>query len=351
MATITYKCPNCDADLTFRPATGDFGCQYCGGAFSEAELEALVNQDSLVDEQQETVGNAESPTAVVYSCPNCGAELVTDSTTAATFCFYCHNPVIMTGRLSGDFTPDCLVPFAISKEQVKEQLIAWCKKKKYIDDGFFSSMQLEKLTGVYFPFWLVDGKIDATLTARSDSMRVWRVGDVEYTETTQYAHVRSGDVSVNELTMGALSREDAELLNGIYPYDLSGLKKFDMKYLSGFMAEKRNIEQDSLSSKATETARSIAEERLEETISGYGLLTGKSLNISGQQFDWKYALMPAWMMTYRYKNELYYFAMNGQTGKIAGRVPVSKSKLNRLAGIITGVGLLIGALMGGMLWL
>ena len=351
MATITYKCLNCDADLTYQPGTGNFGCAYCGSSFTMEELESSIHQDSLVDEQAETIGNMDSDTAVVYKCPSCGAELVTDATTAATFCFYCHNPVIMTGRLDGEYTPDSVIPFAIPKEKVKEQLIAWCRKKKYIDEGFFSEMQLEKLTGVYFPFWLVDGSVRATLAARSNSLRVWRIGDIEYTETTQYAHLRAGEVSINELTLGALSREDAELLNGVYPYDLSGVKKFDMKYLSGFMAEKRDIEQDSLKPKVTDTARAISQERLEDTVVGYGAVMGQNLQINSESFDWKYVLMPAWMMTYKYKGELYYFAMNGQTGKIAGRVPVGNKKVNRLAWIITGVGLAIGALFGGMMWL
>ena len=351
MATITYKCPNCDADLTYRPATGDFGCAYCGSSFAKEQLESMADQDSLVDEQQETVGNAESPTAVVYSCPSCGAEIVTDPTTAATFCFYCHNPVIMTGRLSGEFTPDSVIPFSVSKEQVKDALIAWCKKKKYIDDDFFGEMQLEKLSGVYFPFWLVDGQLSATYSARSNSLRVWRIGDIEYTETTQYAHLRAGNVDISELTMGALSREDADLLNGIYPYDLSALKPFDMKYLSGFMAEKRDVEKQDIAAKATETARTVAQERLESTVVGYGAVTGSDIQVSRENYNWKYALMPAWMMTYRYKGELYYFAMNGQTGKIAGRVPVSTKKINRLVGIVAAAGAVFGALMGGMLWI
>ena len=351
MATITYKCLNCDADLTYQPGTGNFGCAYCGSSFTKEELEATIHQDSLVDEQEETIGNMDSDTAVVYKCPSCGAELVTDGTTAATFCFYCHNPVIMEGRLSGEYTPDSVIPFAIPKEQVKEQLIAWCKKKKYIDDGFFSEMQLEKLTGVYFPFWLVDGSVNATYAARSNSLKVWVLGNVEYTETTQYAHVRGGQIDINELTLGALDRQDAELLNGIYPYDLSAVKKFDMKYLSGFFAEKRNIERKAVEPKAAETARTVARERLEDTVVGYGAITGQQLHLDSESYDWQYALMPAWMMTYRYKDELYYFAMNGQTGKIAGRVPVSTKKINRLAGIIAGVGLVLGALMGGMMWL
>ncbi|MDD6044031.1 MAG: TFIIB-type zinc ribbon-containing protein [Clostridia bacterium] len=351
MATITYKCPNCDADLTYRPGTKDFGCNYCGSSFTEEQLDSLLNQDSLLDEQQETLGNAESSTAVVYTCPSCGAELVTDSTTAATFCFYCHNPVIMAGQLSGEFTPDSVIPFEIPKEKVKQQLIEWCKSKKFIDDGFFSEMQLEKLTGVYFPFWLVDGKVSATYAARSNSLKVWVVGDIEYTETTQYAHLRGGDIDMNDLTIGALDRQDAELLNGVYPYNLTAVKKFDMKYLSGFFAEKRNIEKKSVEPKAAQTARKVAEERLESTVVGYGALTGQQLHIDEETYDWQYALMPAWMMTYRYKDELYYFAMNGQTGKIAGRVPVSTRKINRLAGIIAIAGTVLGAVMGGIMWL
>ena len=285
---------------------------------------------------------------MVYTCPNCGAEIITDDTTAATFCFYCHNPVILKGRLSGGMAPDKVIPFSIPKEKVKEQLISWCKSKKYIDDGFFSEMQLEKLTGVYFPFWLVDSDVRATMTAKSNSLKVWVVGDIEYTETSVYALTRSGDVKLSEITVKALDRKDAELLNGVYPYDMSGLKDFNMSFLSGFMAEKRNIEKNAAEPQANEIIRSAAEGQLEGTLSGYGTVTGQNMAVDEVKSDWKYALMPAWTMTYRYKGELYYFAMNGQTGKIAGRVPVSRKKTNRLMWTITAACLVIGALIGGL---
>lgn len=172
MSTITYKCPNCDADLTYRPATGDFGCEYCGSSYTGEQLNELIKNQKIIDEQKESEGTAFDEHAVVYTCPNCGAEVITDDTTAATFCFYCHNPVILKGRLSGGMAPDKVIPFSIPKEKVKEQLISWCKSKKYIDDGFFSEMQLEKLTGVYFPFWLVDSDVRATMTAKSNSLKV-----------------------------------------------------------------------------------------------------------------------------------------------------------------------------------
>jgi len=347
MTTITYKCPNCDADLTFRPDTGDFGCAYCDSAFTGAELERIMGEQKIIDEQQ--AYDAGPGEAAIYSCPNCGAEVATDETTAATFCFFCHNPVIMKGRLTGEQAPDRVIPFAFSREEAKEKLIEWCRGRRYIDDGFFSDMQLEKLSGVYFPFYVVNSRVEASLSAQSQSLKVWVLGDIEYTETSVYAHSRAGEVTVSGLTLKAIDREDAELLNGVYPYDLSAQKEFSMGYLSGFLAEVRNQGREQLQPQATQTARTAAAELLEDTISGYGAVTGQNLLVDGMEEDWKYALLPAYMMTYRYKDELYYFAMNGQTGKVAGRVPVSRPKLNRLLITITAAAGVIGALLGGLL--
>ena len=89
--------------------------------------------------------------AVVYTCPNCGAEIVTDATTAATYCFYCHNPVVLSGRLSGEYMPDFVLPFKISKEQAIEKFLSFARKKRFIPKDFFEKNQVQKMTGVYFP--------------------------------------------------------------------------------------------------------------------------------------------------------------------------------------------------------
>ena len=119
MEVITYKCPNCGGDLTFDPASGKYKCEYCLSSFTQEEAEkanpkaaeALNGEDDAAGAQEasdaqkessteETKGETEQGEAVVYTCPNCGAEIVTDATTAATYCFYCHNPVVLSGRLS-----------------------------------------------------------------------------------------------------------------------------------------------------------------------------------------------------------------------------------------------------------
>lgn len=360
MAVVTYKCPNCDAELTFRPKTADFGCDYCNAAFSEAQLLEIAQKQGIdpaqtVDPEQAPATAATSPgaddfarRAMVYNCPSCGAEVVTDDTTAASFCFYCHNPVILGGRLSGAFAPDCLIPFSIGKEDVKGRLLAWCGKKRFIREDFCSDMQLHKLSGVYFPFWLVDAKADVRMSAEGRSLRVWRVGDMEYTETSTYALEREGTADFEEITLRGLNRDDVRLLEGLYPYDLSGLKPFSMGFLSGFLAEKRNVEKAAAQPQAHKIMEESAATLLRDTTGGYGVVTTRSFSSSPSAENWRYALLPAWMLTYRYNGELYYFAMNGQTGQIAGRVPASPKKLWTLfGGVAAGVSL-IALLIGGL---
>lgn len=362
MAVVTYKCPNCDAELTFRPKGADFGCEYCGANFTQAQILEIAQKQGIAANQaaaaepdassQARAGaqaEAFAQQAVVYNCPSCGAEVVTDDTTAASFCFYCHNPVILGGRLSGAYAPDCLIPFAIAKEDVKERLLAWCKKKKFIQKDFISDMQLEKLSGVYFPFWLVDAKADVQMSAEGRTLKVWQIGDIEYTETSTFALERGGTADFQEITLRGLSREDVRLLEGLYPYDLTGLKPFNMSFLSGFLAEKRNVEKAAAQPQAHKIIQESAASLLRDTTAGYGTVTTKSISSRPASEAWSYALLPAWMLTYRYNGELYYFAMNGQTGQIAGRVPASAKKLWALFGGVAAGVFLLALLIGGFL--
>ena len=187
MAIISFKCPNCDGELIFDPATQKYKCEYCNSLFTQEELDAMKpmqgeEPDAVAQEQaggeradetaavEQTAGERESEPegeAVYYSCPSCGAEIVTDATTAATFCYYCHNPVVLSGRLSGEFAPDHVIPFQIDRDKAKEIFAQWIKKKKYVVDEFYSSKQVESMTGVYFPYWLYGCKVDGVLDAEA----------------------------------------------------------------------------------------------------------------------------------------------------------------------------------------
>ena len=175
MAIISFKCPNCGGELIFDPATQKYKCEYCNSLFTQEELDAMkpmqgeepeaAAQERAAQaaagaaagekaETGQTVGERESEPegeAVYYSCPSCGAEIVTDTTTAATFCYYCHNPVVLGKRLEGSYLPNKIIPFEIGREDAEKKFLDFVSKKKYVPKAFFNKKKIESMTGVYFP--------------------------------------------------------------------------------------------------------------------------------------------------------------------------------------------------------
>ena len=236
MSAITYKCPNCDGGLVFDPESGTYACEYCLSKFTQEELMA-ESQSAEAEQSEKTVGEEWAETeksqesAVVYHCPSCGAEIMTDETTAATFCFYCHNPVVLSGRLEGEYLPDGIIPFKITKEEAIERFQEWIQKKKFIPRGFYSKRQIEKMSGVYFPYWIYGCETESYMNGTAKDIRVWRVGDVEYTETKIFSVRRAGRVRFRHLPKTALEKAQNAMLKGIFPYEFGAMEKFHMGYL------------------------------------------------------------------------------------------------------------------------
>lgn len=118
-----------------------------------------------------------------------------------------------------------------------------CWKEKICSKGIFNKKQIECLSGVYFPYWIYDAKLQGKLQGEGKKIRVWRTGDTEYTETKFYHVEREGEVNLKNLAENALQKANVQLVKGVLPYQFNEMKDFNMGYLSGFMAEKRDIEQ------------------------------------------------------------------------------------------------------------
>lgn len=357
MEALTYKCPNCNAGLIFDPASGQFKCEFCMSKFSEEELKKLFPDMAAPDAvepetpaaQAEEIADDFAAHSMAYRCPSCGAEIVTDDTTAATFCYYCHNPVVCEGLLSGEFKPDMVVPFEIDRKTAEKTFLDWIKKRKFVPRDFFSKKQLEKMTGVYFPYWMTEADMNGTLDGTARKIRVWIAGDLEYTETTTYRIHRAGKLHFDEYLSLAFKKGDQKLLSRILPYDMSKAVGFAMPYLSGFQAEKRDVESAEVENAVRDTLRGYAEDLLRETGESLGPLTSESSSFSAEQYQWKYCLLPVWLMTYRGKDDkMYYFALNAQTGEIVGELPLSAK---RLVGLFAGVTCVVTvlAMIGGLL--
>lgn len=347
-SALTYTCPNCGAGLAFDAQSGEFKCDFCLSSFDEAALEASDAQQKAEQAQQEAQAFCDH--MVEYACPSCGAQICCDEATAAQICYYCHNPVIMVGKLSGQRKPDKIIPFRFDKAQAEEAFLKFASKKFFVPRGFFQKSQAEKIQGIYFPFWVTDA--DASCQAQADAtrVRVWATRDYRYTETSRFSLHRAGRIHFEDIVSRALSDADNEMMDGILPYPSDALEPFSMPYLSGYLAKKRDIERESLSECVRQKMQDYAHTLLKSTMNGgYATVTMNDLTVRIDQSHWEYALMPIWVLTYQKRGKTYLYAMNGYTGKVYGQLPLSHGRLAAVCGALCAAATPLLALLGGML--
>lgn len=341
-SVVTFKCPSCGAYLEFEPGTQQLSCPYCLQSFTEEELRNLQEERSAQSEAKTQPPAGDGGHLRSYHCQNCGAEIVTSDTTAASRCYYCHSPVVLSDRLSGDFRPDGVLPFQISREEALKRFEGFLCKKRFVDRRFFSRDQIEDFSGVYYPFWLGDVTASADFDGEGTRISVLS-GPREVVTTTRHFRVRrSGQLTFRDMVRKALTACDRQLSDGIHPYSTEEIKPFDMSYLSGFLAEKRDIAQEGVEKEMLEEARGYIPEMMKEG-GKFDTLSGRT-DITDIRAKMRYVLLPAWVLTYRSEKpgKVYYYLMNGQTGAVCGKLPIDWKRLGLTAG-------LIGAAVAGLL--
>lgn len=345
--TVTYSCPNCGAGLAFDAEKQAFACEFCLSEFTEEQLTAGDAEEKAEAERRRDEAYCESMNA--YVCQNCGAEVIADETTAADFCCYCHNPIVLAGKLSGQMRPHKVIPFAFGKADAEKKFLEYTKKKWFLPRDFFAPAQAEKIAGIYYPFWVTDADTDSHLTAHATRVRTWRRGDTQYTETSNFRIVRQGLIHFEDIVSSALDEADKEMLEGILPYPSDSMIEFSMPYLSGFVAKKRNIERAQLTDEVRGRMNEYAETLLRGTVHGYTTVNVQDRGVRVMKSHWEYTLMPIWLLTYLKNGKTYTFAMNGHTGKVWGKLPVSIPKLAILFGSVFAGASLILTVLGGLL--
>ncbi|MCF0108674.1 MAG: hypothetical protein HUJ57_01015 [Erysipelotrichaceae bacterium] len=328
-----YTCPNCGATLEFDTGAGELKCPYCDTVFELEALEAY-NQD-LTEQTQDEIhfdasleefGLDEQSGLAIYKCNSCGGEIVTDKETGATNCPYCGNPVVMTQNFEGDLRPEYVIPFKYDKKQAKEELMKHFTGKKLLPDVFKDQNHIDEMKGIYVPFWLFDGSADARARFKGTRMRTWQDSRYIYTETSHYAINRAGSMDFEKIPVDASSKINDVLMESIEPYDYSALVEFDTAYLSGFMAERYTKNADENNVRADQRIRNTLEQSIRSSVMGYSTLVTDYMQMSIHDGKAHYALLPVWLLTTSWNGEEYYFAMNGQTGKMVGDLPADKGK-------------------------
>lgn len=357
MATILeYKCPACGGGMSFDSALQKVKCPYCD---TEYEMEALKELDDTADAEEREDLPWEDPTGTQwqdgeeaglrrYICRSCGGEIITESTTAATSCPYCDNPVVMAEHLSGSLRPDCLIPFKLDKKAAEEALLKHLSGKPLLPKVFKDENHIREVKGIYVPFWLYDADVDADFRYRTTRVRHWSDSNYTYTETSHFSVRRAGTLAFNAVPVDGSAKMEDALMESIEPYDLSEAVDFQTAYLAGFYADKYDVSAEDSAARANERIRQSTRDSFAQTVHGYASVVPQGSNIRLNSSRIRYALMPVWVLNTNYRGTNYLFAMNGQTGKFVGDLPVDKGAYWKWWGAITAA---VTALSCGIAWL
>ena len=360
--TTNYICPNCLGPLHFSSETGKLLCDFCGSSFSPQDFETVNQQavDSTATPQEEEKEILDSwgkdaETMRAYRCSSCGAQLITEHTTAATSCPYCGSPTIVPGQFHGMLKPDLVIPFRLSKEDAEKALKRHYQKKLLLPSVFAEENHIREIKGIYVPFWLFDLEASGSITFHGSRSTTHRSGNYRITDTRHYALERTGSISFEKVPVDGSKKMPDDLMDSIEPYDYKDLTPFTTAYLPGFLADKYDVAAKDSYERAMNRSMNSTLDAFRDTVSGYSDVRATHKDVDITQKNMKYALLPVWLLTTKWKDHTYLFAMNGQTGKMVGDLPVDKKKKALLywgsfAASAVLLFLTVGPRIGQILW-
>jgi len=377
MATqiTNYQCPACNGPLQFDPASGNLTCEYCGSNYTVAEVEAMyadkeaqaaqnmaeaqAKEEQTPEESQwnysglnENWGD-DAKGMKAYSCPSCCAELICDESTAATSCPYCGNPTVVPGQFGGTLKPDYVIPFKLTKDQAIAALKKHYEGKPLLPKVFKKANHLQEIKGVYVPFWLFDGEAEGEASFAASRSHTYKSGSYEITETDHFDVFRSGSVVFRRIPVDGSTKMPDDYMDSIEPFDYDELKPFSTAYLPGYLADKYDVTAEESSPRADRRAENTTLDCLRDTVVGYEGCSTVQSNVRLHRGEVKYALLPVWLLTTKWKDKNYLFAMNGQTGKFVGDLPVDKGRKWSIFASVYAVSALVTAAIvlfpGGLL--
>ena len=340
-----YKCPCCGGAIAFDSDSQKLKCPYCD---TEFELEALKGYDAELQGDQaddmkwETSAGSEwqegeSEGLRTYVCNSCGGEIVGDENMAATSCPFCGNPVVMMGQFAGALKPDVVIPFKLNKKAAKEGLMKHLTGKRLLPKIFKDQNHIDEIKGIYVPFWLFDTDVDAQVRYRATRIRTWSTNDYNYTETSYYMVHRGGSIGYEHIPVDGSTKMADDLMESIEPYDYSGAVDFQTAYLAGYLADKFDVSEEESINRANERVKRSTEDAFASTVSGYTSVRAENTSVRFSGGKAKYALYPVWLLNTTWNGNKYTFAMNGQTGKFVGDLPIDKSAAAKWTLFLTAI--------------
>ena len=335
-----FPCRQCGAKLVYQPGITALKCEYCGfeNAIPQSdedieELDFHVYLARLAD-AEETVE------AETFKCGACGAEMTRPEHATAFACPFCETDIVATGVSKRLIKPKSLLPFKVTREEGRASFRKWLASLWFAPNALRKyARRDEKLSGMYVPYWTYDAQTTTHYTGERGEHYYVTVGtgkNRRQVRRTRWYSVH-GVVwnSFDDILVIASHSLPTRYAEKLEPWDLGNLVPYGDEYLSGFQAERYQVDLE----QGFEIGRGVMEEMIQRSIKRD--IGGDSQRIHSMrtQYDdvtFKHVLLPIWISAYRFRNEVYRFLVNGRTGEVQGERPYSWVKITLLVLVVAG---------------
>lgn len=323
----SYNCPSCGGDMIYDPNTKKLTCGQCGNQ-QQIENDGIDQKDAAIP------GNTDDDQ---YHCPDCGAIVPSDKKDTSGVCEYCGASLVLADRLVDDKRPQMIIPFETDRKAAEAAFKKWCHNGRFTPKGFMTPQNLKRLKGIYVPYFLYDGQMRVKLHGTGTRVEVSRQGNTEYTRTSYFDIYRDVEMSYQGIPCDASIKLDDAIMEKLEPYDYGKIQNFYMPYLAGYVSNQYDQDKNQLMPNAVERMTNYAVAHAKDTVGGYSSVVYDRTNAVPNDIEGKYVLLPIWFIDYMYQDKEYNFVMNGQSGKVIGKPPVSKAKVFLWGGTISAV--------------
>ena len=350
---LQQKCPNCGGSVSFDAGSQMLKCPFCD---SEFDVNAVAGQktadgaaaaaDTISWESDTSEWTTDETSGMrVYMCNSCAGEVVADETTGATSCPYCGSPVVMKGQFEGALRPHLVIPFKLDKEAAKKAYKKHLEGRKFVAKAFKDNNKIDEIKGVYVPHWLFSCNAMGEVRFSAEKVtRRWSDASYDFTETSEFECYRNANMIFDNVPVDGSTKMPDDLMESLEPFNVNEAVDFNTAYLSGYLADKFDVNAENSMARANERIRESIIDTLKETVKNYDTVTPVSSTMGVMEGNYKYALYPVWLLTIKNKGKDHIFAMNGQTGKFVGNIPTDTASVKKIGALMgAGIGVVLFA--------
>jgi len=338
-ATQQFPCPGCGASMVFDVEKQCLSCPYCGNLVDLTADGDAVIKEYPIEKARETASRDWGGKTVVIHCDSCGAEAIINAGQLTAECAFCGSIHVRSQSNEDVIKPESIIPFKVDKQTAIKKFKEWLKKRYFSPNDLKALAREEKIQGVYIPFWTFDADTSSFYTAEKgiyyyvtekvyvkDSSGKGRYEERRVRKTRWYPTSGTYRHFFDDVLVCASSQEGRNLINRLEPFNMHELVPYKNEYLSGFCAEKYSIGLEQGFTEAKSEIRSELYSMIRNQINA-DEVRNLRIRTSYSDVTFKHVLLPIWIAAYRYKDKIYKFVVNGQTGLVRGKAPISVIKV------------------------